>query len=163
MDDIPRIIDALGGTPLILERFVASIPDAALHRRRGEGFWTVAEHVAHLAEVQPMLAERIRRFLEEDAPAFVPHIPSQNESDAAAPRPDMSSATAAFGKERLAQVALPKRAAPGDWAKPATHPEYTRYTLHILARHILMHDHWHMYRMEALWLTRDHYLTVLAG
>jgi len=27
-----------------------------------------------------------------------------------------------------------------------------------LERHILMHDHWHMYRMEELWLTRDAYL-----
>jgi hypothetical protein len=26
-----------------------------------------------------------------------------------------------------------------------------------------MHDHWHMFRMEELWLTRDAYLTRLEG
>ena len=54
-------------------------------------------------------------------------------------------------------------ATPADWEKTATHPEYEQYSLIILARHILMHDHWHMYRMEELWLTRDEYLTILTG
>ncbi len=49
------------------------------------------------------------------------------------------------------------------WEKTATHPEYEHYSLYILARHILIHDHWHMYRMEELWLTRDDYLTAVPG
>lgn len=47
------------------------------------------------------------------------------------------------------------------WRRIGSHPEYTQYSLSILIRHILMHDHWHMYRMEELWLTNDEYLTVL--
>lgn len=42
-------------------------------------------------------------------------------------------------------------------------PEYALYSLFILARHILMHDHGHIYRMEERWLTRDAYLTKLEG
>ena len=55
------------------------------------------------------------------------------------------------------------RADAGTWQKTATHPEYAQYSFYILVRHILMHDHWHMYRMEELWLTRDEYLTQLEG
>jgi hypothetical protein len=72
-------------------------------------------------------------------------------------------ALAAFSAGRNDQIAELEKATPDDWEKVATHPEYTHYTLYILARHILMHDHWHMYRMEELWLTRDEYLTVLKG
>jgi len=45
--------------------------------------------------------------------------------------------------------------------KETSRPEYENYSLFILVRHILMHNHWHMYRMEELWLTRDAYLTKL--
>ena len=38
----------------------------------------------------------------------------------------------------------------GTWEKMATHPEYESYSLYILTRHLLMHDHWHMYRMAEL-------------
>ena len=47
------------------------------------------------------------------------------------------------------------------WQKRASHPEYESYSLYILARHTLMHDFRHMYRIEELWLTRDAYLTKL--
>jgi hypothetical protein len=47
------------------------------------------------------------------------------------------------------------------WQKTGIHPEYELYSLSILGRHILMHDFWHMYRIEELWLTRDAYLTKL--
>jgi hypothetical protein len=40
------------------------------------------------------------------------------------------------------------------WQKTAIPPEYENDSLYILTRHTLMHDHWHMCRMEGLWLTR---------
>ncbi|MFH1980681.1 MAG: DinB family protein [Pseudomonadota bacterium] len=163
MNDLAHIIGALECSAPILEAFVVSIPENALTRRRGEGFWTIAEHANHLAAVQPMLADRIQRFLDEDAPEFVPFIPADNEAEAAPPVLNMPAATAAFAAGREAQVALLNTATPSDWKKGGRHPEYTQYTLYILARHILMHDHWHMYRMEELWLARDEYLTILAG
>ena len=44
------------------------------------------------------------------------------------------------------------------WRRQAKHPEYEQYTPYILLRHVLMHDHFHMYRIEELWLTTDEYL-----
>ena len=163
MKDIVNIIDSLEHAIAILDAFASSIPEPALHRRRGDGFWTISEHVNHLAAVQPMLAGRIRRFLEETAPEFVPFIPADAPVESAPPELDMAAAAASFAEGRREQIRLLKKASPEDWANEGRHPEYDRYTLYILARHILMHDHWHMYRMEELWLTRDEYLTALAG
>jgi len=145
-----------------LSEFVKTIPEGKLDLRRGTGFWTVAEHVSHLAQVQPMLLERFQRFVNEDHPVFVPYIPGDGESESETPpRLDISVALDHFSHYRNKQLALLETADDIMWQKTATHPEYEHYSLHILIRHTLMHDYWHMYRMEELWLARDAYLTKL--
>jgi hypothetical protein len=42
--------------------------------RRGAGFWTLAKHISHLAQVQSMLLKRLERFMNEEHPEFVPYI-----------------------------------------------------------------------------------------
>jgi DinB superfamily len=158
MQDIPDILDGLRRSINILSAFVTALPEDKLNRRRGAGFWTVAEHVSHLAQVQPLLLERLQRFLAEDRPEFVPYVPGDGEEEDRPPEMEMKAALAEFARCRQQQLALLERADDGDWQKSAIHPEYDIYTLYILTRHILMHDHWHLYRMEQIWLTRDEFL-----
>lgn len=162
MQDIPDLLEALRRSPKILSQFVQSIPESRLDLRRGEGFWTIAEHCSHLAQVQPMLLKRFERFLTEDQPEFVPFVPGGSKEEAAPPpRMSMESALDQFARCRAGQLLLLESADDCTWKKTATHPEYEEYSLYLLTRHILMHDYWHMYRMEELWLTRDAYLTRL--
>ena len=156
MRDIPELLQGLSLSPGILKAFVESIPQDKLDLRRGEGFWTIAEHVSHLAGVQQMLLGRFQRFIKEDHPVFVPYIPGKNEEE-----PDTPPAMEMSGY-RNDQLSLLQKADERVWQRTAEHPEYDLYSLYILARHTLIHDHWHMYRMEELWLTKDAYLTKLA-
>ncbi|MEJ2638652.1 MAG: DinB family protein [Desulfosarcinaceae bacterium] len=164
MKDIRDLLEAMLKTPAILAAMVETIPEPKLDLRRGEGFWTIAEHVSHLAQVQPMLLERMERFIGEQHPVFVPYIPGEEEAEPETPpRMEMAVALGQFGDTRKRQTALLETVVEdqGIWRRTATHPEYEVYTLTILTRHVLMHDHWHMYRMEELWLTRDAYLTTV--
>lgn len=162
MQDIPDLLESLRRSPRILSQFVQSIPESKLDLRRGEGFWTIAEHCSHLAQVQPMLLQRIVRFMNEEKPEFVPYVPGAvKEEPETAARMSVESALDQFARNRAAQLQLLESAEANTWKKTATHPEYDLYSLYILARHVLMHDHWHMYRMEELWLTKDAYLTRL--
>ena len=162
MQDIRELLEGLRRTPKILSEFVQTIPEDKLDLRRGGGFWTVAEHVSHLAQVQPMLLDRFERFMNEDHPEFVPYIPGKAEEEPDTPaRMSMASALDQFSEYRDKQLLLLEGANDITWKKTATHPEYEAYSLYILTRHVLMHDYWHMYRMEELWLTRDAYLTKL--
>lgn len=162
MQDIPDLLESLRRAPSILSSFVRSIPENRLDLRRGEGFWTVAEHFSHLAQVQPMLLGRFERFMNEDHPEFVPFIPSGGNQEPETPaRMSIEDALGQFADYRARQLMLLDSAAETTWKKTASHPEYDQYSLYILARHVLMHDHWHMYRMEELWLTKDAYLTRL--
>ena len=161
MKDKQQLMESLGqATPVLIE-FVATIPAEKLHLRRGAGFWTVNEHVSHLADVQPMLLERLQRFVDEPAPAFVPFIPDDDAAASGPPNMESDQALAQFGAYRQRQIALLAQADDRTWQKTATHPEYAHYSFYILVRHILMHDYWHMYRMEELWLTHDQFLTEL--
>lgn len=163
MSEHAALLAGLRHSPALLAELVVEIPATRLRERRGEGFWTIAQHVAHLAEVQPMLTQRLRRILNEDRPRFEPFFP--DEATEAAPNPPLSAdaALAALRAERARQLALLEPLGPADWRREAEHPEYDRYGLVILVRHMLLHEHWHMYRIEELWLTRDAYLTKLEG
>lgn len=160
MHDMPDLLEGLRRTPGILSEFVRSIPENRLNLRRGVGFWTIAEHASHLAQVQPMLLDRFNRFMTEDHPEFVPYLPGKEEDEPDTPAiMNMSAALEQFAKYRNKQDIFLKNASESIWQKTGTHPEYDRYSLYILVRHVLMHDYWHMYRMEELWLTKDAYLT----
>ena len=160
LQDIHDILSGLKRTPGILAGFVASIPAARMDLRRGEGFWTIAEHVSHLVQVQSMMLGRLQRFMTEDHPEFIPYIPgSEEEEPALPPRMEMTEALEHFATSRKKQLTLLESADDRTWQKTATHQEYEHYSLYIVARHILLHDYWHMYRMEELWLTRDAFLT----
>ena len=158
MQDIPDLLECLRRSVNILSAFVASIPEDKLNRRRGTGTWSVAEHACHLAQIQPMMLARLQRFLSEDRPEFVPFIPGEAEEEDRPPKMEIKATLAEFAQYRQKQLELLEMADDALWQKTAIHPEYDLYTLYILIRHILMHDHWHMYRMEQLWLTRDEFL-----
>jgi len=160
MQDVRDLLEGLRRTPTILSEFVKTIPEDKLDLRRGQGFWTIAEQVSHLAEVQPMLLDRFQRFMDEDHPEFVPYIPKDNQDTPDTPhRMSMTAALELFAQCRDKQLNLLESADGATWKKTATHPEYEIYSFYILVRHTLMHDHWHMYRMEELWLARDANLT----
>lgn len=157
------LLESLKASADIFDHFLRSIPKEALEQRRGEDFWTLHEHAAHLAEVQPMGLERMRRMLSEDVPEFIPYFPDEDEETEKPPLPPVEQIITDFRAGREQQIDMLIKATPEDWKRTAIHPEYEQYGLFIFARHILMHDHWHMYRMEELWLTRDEYLTRLEG
>lgn len=162
MEDIRDLLEGLRRSPRILTEFAKTIPKNKLDLRRAEGLWTVAEHISHLAQVQPMLLERFERFIQEEHPEFIPYIPGMSEeAPDTPPRMGIASALDQFADYRGKQLVLLEGADDITWKKTATHAEYEAYSFYILTRHVLMHDYWHMYRIEELWLTKDAYLTRL--
>jgi hypothetical protein len=157
MNDIPQILTSLEQAPAILSALVGEVPAARLTERRREGAWTVAEHAIHLAEAQIRLTGRIQLILAEDNPEIVPYLPDPKAPPV--PTLTLTEALSVFAAERAKQVGILRPLPAAAWKRTARHREYEAYGLHILARHMLLHDHWHLYRMEELWLTREEFLT----
>ena len=155
------LVQGLKQGPVLLEDMVSGIGAEELQHRRREGFWSLYEHIEHLAVTQLMLFKRLERFGKEEHPEFVPYFPDKEESkEEKKPKP-VADILAGYRRWREKQVQLIEAGGDDLWSKTATHPEYEHYGFKILVRHILLHDSFHLYRMEELLLTRDEYLTEL--
>jgi uncharacterized damage-inducible protein DinB len=149
------LLEGLRLGPGLLRELVQAIPPEALERRRGEGFWTLREHLEHLVAVQPMLYGRLESFLREERPEITPYVPGRDEEPVSRRQKSPEELLELFERWRLRQIDLIQSASPEIWQRRALHPEYESYSFEILVRHILLHDGSHLYRMEELWLMTD--------
>lgn len=159
IDDIHEILRGLGQSPRILNALIASIPEEMRKVRRIPNKWSIHEHACHIVDVQPMLIERLRKFKREEKPVFTPYIPGKTVSDDHLLTMNLSEMLLQFDVYRKELLDLARTFGEEELEKQGVHDEYTLYTPHILLRHILMHDHLHMYRIEELWLTKEAYLS----
>ena len=144
----------------ILRDLVDSIPSGNLDEDRGEGIWTVREHVNHLALTQIMLYRRLDLFRTVEHPVIEPYIPSDDgEKKEITKSPE--ALVDVFTKWRQKQLVLLDEIDDAVWLRSADHPEYREYNFEILVRHIHLHDAFHMYRIEEIWLANPEYLTAL--
>ncbi|MBN1893333.1 DinB family protein [bacterium] len=148
-------IDALRLNAVILENFIKTIPEADLHVRRGEGFWTVYEHLHHLALVQPVMFKRLRSFKNEERPVITPYNPFQDTGSKPSVKRPAADLVRSFQEWRDKQLDLILSCDDAVWARTGIHPEYHAYSFEIVVRHILFHDGTHFYRMEELWLAKE--------
>ncbi|MFQ5606019.1 MAG: DinB family protein [bacterium] len=158
MNDLNDILDSLKRTPSILESLVKSIPGEMLKVRRVPGKWSIHEHACHIVDVQPMLIERCKTFLREEHPEFSPYIPGKTVLTSHLIDMNLETALEKFREDRNDLLELVQDVDECFWLKEAVHPEYTKYTPQIMFRHILMHEHFHLYRIEELWLTTEDFL-----
>lgn len=155
---VEEMLTCLEKTPAILKELVGSVPKTPswrLKERQVEGKWSIHEHACHIVNSHHLMAERVKSFIENDAPSFKSYIPGKTTPPDELLNMDLDQKMAEFPGLRSKFIDLVRSAPAEAWEKSAEHEEYSEYTLYIMLRHLLMHDHVHMYRMEELWLTRD--------
>lgn len=157
MTDLDKLMAGLENTPSILGNLLDGIPNELLKERRKTGKWSIHENVCHLAGAEKMLIERFMIFKNEKNIKFEPYLPGKNVSDDHLISLDMHEEFDSFSKLRAEMVEFLGTYDQETWYKNAEHPEYFEYNPYILLRHVLMHDHFHMYRIEELWLTKDEF------
>ena len=155
---IQEKLQMLALAPNLLEELLDQIPKEMLKLRRIPGKWSIHEHAVHLEEAQKMIIQRFHRFKQEKNPEFIPYLPGTTVPDDYLMDLDLEESLASFRKNRLELIELLKTFSNEDWTNEGKHPEYTQINPLLWLRHIMMHDHFHMYRIEELWLTTDSYL-----
>ncbi len=151
-------LQILAEAPNLLEDLLAEIPNDLLKIRRIKGKWSIHEHACHLAEAQRMIIGRFKRFKQEKNPTFVPYLPGTTVPDDNLAKMDLPEQLADFRANRQVMVDLLRSYTEADWSNEGSHPEYKQINALLWLRHVLMHDHFHMYRIEELWLTTEEYL-----
>lgn len=158
MDDVKTLLKGLELSPSILRGLLAQIPEEALKVRRKQRKWSIHEHACHIVDVQPMILERFQTFREEVKPVFRPYLPGTTDFDDHLMELELTEMLQKFEDYRKKLLKMIAGFNSFLLEKKGYHLEYKEFTPHIFLRHVLMHEHHHMYQIETLWLTEDKYL-----
>jgi uncharacterized damage-inducible protein DinB len=150
-------ITALENNKKILKQFIEQMTEEEINRRIRD-YWTIYEHIDHLVVCQKMLLGRIEQFLKEDNPVMKPYNPEDKPKTS---KESVEELIYEFCELRDKQIKLIKKAKKTVWEKVGSHKEYSKYSFEILIRHTLLHDSWHMLRMEELWIMKEEFIKEL--
>jgi hypothetical protein len=71
MNPLPQLIDAYMAGPRVLRHAVDGMTREQVLARPVPGMWSTLEVVCHLADFDPILADRMKRIIAEDRPALL--------------------------------------------------------------------------------------------
>lgn len=146
--EITTILNALNETPRLLSELISEIDPALYKKEIINGKWSIHEHAVHVAVTDIYgFQKRLKAFQTEDKPIIEP-LSGDNFPPDFFINFNLKVALAEFVKMRNTTIELAQQLKPTDWHKEATHPEYKKFTPYIMLRHLLMHDHSHMYKIE---------------
>lgn len=148
--EILTILKALNETPRILKELINEIEPDLYKKKIIKGKWSLHEHATHVAVGDIYgFQKRLEEFKQKDQPVFEP-LSGDNFDDNFFIELNLEKIIDEFFEIRKATIELAKGFNDNDWNKTAVHPEYKTYTPYIMLRHLLMHDHAHMYKVEDL-------------
>ena len=146
--DIESIINTLSETPRLLKELVDEIDSERYKESFVKGKWSIHENATHIAVGDIYgFQKRLQDFRQEEKPTFEPLSGDDFDKDYFI-KLDLSKTINDFFEIRKKTIELAREFNPNDWNKSAFHPEYKIYTPYIMLRHLLMHDHNHLYKIE---------------
>ena len=145
---VARLLDQLARGPDLVMDLVNDVPAERLKRRPIPSKWSAHEHACHLAEVQPLFMARLDWMLREPNPVIRAYNPGDDDAEGALLAVDLAEAMNRYQTERAEMVSRLQRLTPSQWDTSASHPEYNRYSIFIMFRHLALHDLYHAYRIE---------------
>jgi len=145
---IKSILDALGETPRLLKELIDEIEPELYKKEIIKGKWSIHENATHIAVTDIYgFQKRLKDFKQKEKPIFKPLSGDNFDSDFFI-KLDLEKSINDFYKTRKETLKLIEEFDSKDWNKLAVHPEYKTYTPYIMLRHLLMHDHNHLYKIE---------------
>src|SRR5688572_29596455 len=139
-------IAALDRAPTIVVPLVRQAAAAIVKQRPPSGKWSIHEHACHLAEVHPLMLERLDLMLAEDNPAIRSYDPGRDDRPDGLLAVDLEGALRRFEEDRKRLVGRLRQLQPDEWTRTATHEEYNSYSVFTMFRHLALHDFFHAYR-----------------
>jgi hypothetical protein len=149
------LISTLENAPFIIVPMVREVPAAIVKRRPAPEEWSVHEIACHLMQVHPLFFTRLDLMMKEDHPVLRPYQPDTDEAPDTLLNMNLNEALDRFVSDRQRLVDELKQLSPRDWQRTGEHPEYSRYSIFIMFRHLALHDMMHAYSIEERLLRKD--------
>jgi len=143
-------IKVQSGTNKKIARFIKGVPAAKLRKRPAPDKWSVAEIVAHLADVEIVIGWRMRSVL--GAPGTPVQAYDQNAWVIAGhyEKRDLRKSVELHRVVREANLALLKSLSPEQWKHYGQHAERGQESIELIVRMVAGHDINHLGQIERI-------------
>jgi hypothetical protein len=155
MNNTHTLIATLEGAPEIIISLVRDVQPQYLKRRPSPGKWSAHEHACHISTADTAYLSRLEFMLSDPAPYIRSMVPSPWEEAGSLLIVDLDEALDRYVRERARLVTRLKELSVEDWQRTAEHEEYSRYSVLIMFRQLLLHEMLHAFRIEELLLKKD--------
>jgi hypothetical protein len=130
--------------PRIVQRLLAYMPDDRLDVPLHPERFTAREVIAHLADWEPIMRERIRMAVSQPGSTVPAYDEGQMAIDHRYAEADPQEQVRILIRERAVTAALLRSLQPGDWSQSVLHPERGPQSAEDLANLLLGHDLYHI-------------------
>lgn len=153
--DTQTLIASLVAAPGIIIGLVREVPPQNLKRRPAPDKWSAHEHACHISTGHMTFLARLELMLSDPHPQIKSMEPSPEEEAGSLLSVDLEEALVRYVRERALVVQRLKELSADDWQRTAEHDAFSHYSVHIMFRHMLMHEMLHAYRIDELMLKKD--------
>jgi hypothetical protein len=149
--DIQPAVSLLEKTPVALETLLRDLPAELLQWKPGPDRWSVSEVLAHLADLEQVYSERVRRMIAENSPALERYDQVGASAAGEYSRGSALEHLARFAPPRRAIVAFLKSVPASAGARTAKHSELGVITLSQMLNEWASHDLGHLRQIAELY------------
>ncbi|MBM4410549.1 MAG: DinB family protein [Chloroflexi bacterium] len=144
----PGTLEVIASTPAVLRALTASLPEAIVEARDGDG-WSARDIVAHLLDRWPSQRDRVEKMLAEANPVILdePEVAGL-EASGLRHRPLMWLLDE-FERTRAAEADAFRGLSASDLARPGQHSVAGPITIAELLNHVAYHDLLHVQQIAA--------------
>jgi uncharacterized damage-inducible protein DinB len=153
--DAQTLIASLEAAPGIIIGLVREVPPENLKRRPAPNKWSAHEHACHISTGQATFLSRLELMLTDPFPRITSMEPSPDEEAGSLLSVDLDEALGRYVRERSLVVQRLKELSADDWQRTAEQEAFSHYSVHIMFRHMLIHEMLHAYRIDELMLKKD--------
>ena len=153
--DTQTLIATLEAAPGIIIGLIREVPSQNLKRRPAPNKWSAHEHACHISTGQAAFLSRLELMLSEPHPQIRSMEPSPEEEAGSLLSVDLEESLDRYVRERGLVVKRLKELSAEDWQRTADHEAFSHYSVHIMFRHVLVHEMLHAYRIDELMLKKD--------
>lgn len=137
--DTTELLQTYAAGPRLLREAVKGMSRDALLARPVPGKWSTLEVVCHIADFEPIYADRMKRVLAEDNPTLLSGDPDRFAAKLAYHSRDMDEELAIIENVRGQMVRILKAVQPSDFLRTGTHTEAGPLSVQELLRRVTSH------------------------
>lgn len=146
----PYLVNVLPHTPVILRRLIQGIPVERLDEPTYPDRFSVREVIAHLADWEPILLERMRTALQQPGSKIEAYDEGEMATANRYHERDIAADLARFEIARTETVRFLKGVHGDQWGRSVIHPERGVMSLYDQANLLLGHDLYHVEQITSL-------------